>query len=88
MNVTRNRPTTDFTNFDVTFRHQITELATVLACVPSPHILTRNAPTYTYNISIIRTYPLNSQTLYFQLNDRSHVSKTVTLSGEEIHIRF
>jgi hypothetical protein len=82
----RNRPNTGCTNFNVNFWHQITELATVLACVPSPHILTRNGPTY--HISIIHTSPLNSQTLYFQLYDCCHVSKIVTLSGKEIHIRF
>jgi len=73
-------------NFNANFRQQITELATVLACVPSRHIITRNAPTY--DISIIHTSPQYSQTLYFQLYDCSHVSKTITLSGKEIHIRF
>jgi len=75
-------------NFDVNFRQQITELATVSACVPSPHIITPNAPPYDIRVSIIHISPPHSQTLYFQLNDCSHVSKTITLSGKEIHIRF
>jgi len=49
-------------NVNVNFWQQITELATVLACLPSPLIITRNAPTY--DISIIHTSPPNPQTLY------------------------